>query len=195
MFFFVPIFRNIVFLVIITERFILFSKITWLVAAWSFLLSCVSNFINAPLLYCLHWVKCFPIAILSSIILKIFSKRLVPREQRKSILTRFNLENILSRLALETGTVNNNLIINSKSLQPLLLGAVTILRLVARYETPTSAGLRPATLLKKRLWHRSFPMDFAKFLRTPFFTEHLLWLPLQKQFSNFATSNHHKSYC
>ena len=29
--------------------------------------------------------------------------------------------------------------------------------------------LRPATLLKKRLWHRCFPVNFAKFLRTPFF--------------------------
>ena len=32
-------------------------------------------------------------------------------------------------------------------------------------------GLRPATLLKKRLWHRCFPVNFAKFLtaehRTP----------------------------
>ena len=28
--------------------------------------------------------------------------------------------------------------------------------------------LRSATLVKKRLWHRSFPVDFAKFLRTPF---------------------------
>ena len=31
----------------------------------------------------------------------------------------------------------------------------------------------PATLLKKRLWHRCFPVYFAKFLRAPFFTEHL----------------------
>ena len=30
------------------------------------------------------------------------------------------------------------------------------------------AVLRPATLLKKRLWHRCFPVNFAKFLRTPF---------------------------
>ena len=30
------------------------------------------------------------------------------------------------------------------------------------------AGLRPATLLKKRLWHRCFPVNFAKFLITPF---------------------------
>ena len=28
--------------------------------------------------------------------------------------------------------------------------------------------LRPATLLKKILWHRCFPVNFAKFLRTPF---------------------------
>ena len=30
------------------------------------------------------------------------------------------------------------------------------------------ADLRPATLLKKRLWHRCFPVNFVKFLRTPF---------------------------
>ena len=28
---------------------------------------------------------------------------------------------------------------------------------------------RPATLLKKRIWHRFFPVDFAKFLATPFY--------------------------
>ena len=30
------------------------------------------------------------------------------------------------------------------------------------------AGLRSATLLRKRLWHRFFPVNFAKFIRTPF---------------------------
>ena len=30
--------------------------------------------------------------------------------------------------------------------------------------------------LKKRLWHRCFPLNFAKFLRTHFLTEHLRWL-------------------
>ena len=30
------------------------------------------------------------------------------------------------------------------------------------------AGLRLATLLKKRLWHRYFPVNFVKFLRTRF---------------------------
>ena len=40
------------------------------------------------------------------------------------------------------------------------------------------AGLRLATLLKKKFWHRCFPVDFAKFLRTPFVIEHLWWLLL-----------------
>ena len=41
------------------------------------------------------------------------------------------------------------------------------------------------TLLKKRLWHRCFPVNFAKFLRTRFFTEHLWWLLLC--FTQFST--------
>ena len=40
--------------------------------------------------------------------------------------------------------------------------------------------LRPPTLLEKILWHMSFPVNFAKFLRTPFFTEHLRWLLLKR---------------
>ena len=40
------------------------------------------------------------------------------------------------------------------------------------------AGLRAATLLKKRLWHRCFAENFGKYLRTPFFSEHLRWLLL-----------------
>ena len=35
-----------------------------------------------------------------------------------------------------------------------------------------NAGLRLAILLKKELWHRCFPVNFAKFLRTPIFKEH-----------------------
>ena len=44
------------------------------------------------------------------------------------------------------------------------------------------AGLRSATLLKKRLQHRCFPVNFSKFLRTPFLTEHLRWLLLDLKF-------------
>ena len=37
---------------------------------------------------------------------------------------------------------------------------------------------RPATLLKKRLQYRCFPVNIPKFLRTAFFIEHLQWLLL-----------------
>ena len=38
-----------------------------------------------------------------------------------------------------------------------------------------------ATLLNKRLRHRCFPMNFTKFLRATFFTEHLRWLLFSKE--------------
>ena len=47
---------------------------------------------------------------------------------------------------------------------------------LSRNSQGNSEGLSPATLLKKRPWHRCFPVDFVKFLRTPSFTEHLCWL-------------------
>ena len=43
-------------------------------------------------------------------------------------------------------------------------------------------GLKLATLLKKRLWHRCFPVNFAKFLRTPLFTEDFQRLLLDSVF-------------
>ena len=41
------------------------------------------------------------------------------------------------------------------------------------------AGLRPATLLKKRLWHKSFPVNFVIFLRILFFIKYIWWLLLK----------------
>ena len=40
------------------------------------------------------------------------------------------------------------------------------------------AGLMSTTLLKKRIWHRCFPVNFVKFLRTPCSVEQLRWLLL-----------------
>ena len=37
------------------------------------------------------------------------------------------------------------------------------------------AGLKAYTCIRKRPQH-SFPVNFTKFLRTPFFIEHLRWL-------------------
>ena len=40
------------------------------------------------------------------------------------------------------------------------------------------AGLRPATLLKRRLQSRCLAVNIVKLFRTPFSTEHLRWLLL-----------------
>ena len=44
-------------------------------------------------------------------------------------------------------------------------------------------------LLKKILWHRCFPINFAKFLRTPFITEHLSSLLLDYFFDMNSLKN------
>ena len=43
---------------------------------------------------------------------------------------------------------------------------------------PLADYLKPATLLKKRLWHKCFPVNFAKFLRKSFFQNTSGWLLL-----------------
>ena len=64
---------------------------------------------------------------------------------------------------------------NSNSQKQSSIGVLLKTEAVAQ-----TCGRAPATLLKKRLWHRCFPVNFAKFLTTPFFTEHLWWLLLWK---------------
>ena len=67
----------------------------------------------------------------------------------------------------------------------------------ANKQTPVKTP-QPATLLKKKLWYRCFPVNFAKFLRTPFLTEHLrcLLLPVAKQLSglNPLSLSNNKNY-
>ena len=46
----------------------------------------------------------------------------------------------------------------------------------------------PATLLKKRLWHRYFPVNFANFLRTPFLQNTTGRLLLNRNFNIEITS-------
>ena len=43
-----------------------------------------------------------------------------------------------------------------------------------------SCRLKACNFFKTRLQHRCFPVKFAKFLRAPFFTEHLRWLLLER---------------
>ena len=51
-----------------------------------------------------------------------------------------------------------------------------------------AAGLRPATLLKKGLWHMCFPVNFAKFLRTTSFLQNSSGrLLLHRTFSTYLS--------
>ena len=59
------------------------------------------------------------------------------------------------------------------SLQPFYL-LITLFDCAFKFNLKT----RPATLLKNRLWHMCFLVNFAKFLRTPSLIEHLRWMLL-----------------
>ena len=63
-----------------------------------------------------------------------------------------------------------------KFTEMFLLATTTISTKANNSVSLKSLEPQPATLLKKRLWHRCFPVNFAKFLRALFFTEHLRWL-------------------
>ena len=59
----------------------------------------------------------------------------------------------------------------SRSVRKCVLGSSTKFtgkHLCQRPFLKRDSGFRPATLLKKRLWYRCFPLNFVKFLRTPF---------------------------
>ena len=47
--------------------------------------------------------------------------------------------------------------------------------------------LWPATLLIKKLWHRCFLVNFAKFFGTLLFLEHLWWLLLKSRWLGYTT--------
>ena len=71
--------------------------------------------------------------------------------------------------------------LHNKSYQPFCrkrISVLTGLKVLSLKCKCLFYSLRPATLLKKRLWHRCFLLNFAKFLRTSFLTEHVWWLLL-----------------
>ena len=98
---------------------------------------------------------------LRSFFSQLFDFSTVNRQEKKSSFERkheiicFMFRSSHQMCSIEIGVLKNFTKFTGKHLcQSLFLNKV--------------AGLRPATLLKKRLWHRCFPVNFAKFLRTPF---------------------------
>ena len=56
------------------------------------------------------------------------------------------------------------------------------------------AGIRPATLLKKRLWHKCFPVNFAKFLKTHFLQNNsgdCFWIFMREPQNCYGAYNFH----
>ena len=56
---------------------------------------------------------------------------------------------------------------------------IVVLKKFPNFTGKQVAGLQKCNFLKKKLQHRFFPVKFAKFLKTPCFTEHLQWVPLK----------------
>ena len=54
--------------------------------------------------------------------------------------------------------------------------------------------MKATNFIKKRLQHSCFSVNFAKFLRTAFFIEHLRWLPLNK-FSLYRQKQPAEVFC
>ena len=52
-----------------------------------------------------------------------------------------------------------------------------------------SFSIKLQALLKKRLWRRCFPVNFAKFLRTSFLIKYLRWLLLTLEFLKIVFSS------
>ena len=73
--------------------------------------------------------------------------------------------------------LNMTIFIHHRSIRPDVFCKKGVLRNFAKFTGKhlcqsiffNKVADRSATLLKKRLWHRCFPVNFAKFLRTPFF--------------------------
>ena len=86
-------------------------------------------------------------------------------ENKKSMKTQKIIKNILKVLQ----SVKSTLTSHQKSIQ----NCKCSLQKLQKQPQEVLCKNRPASLLKKRLWHWCFPMKFVKLLRTPFLTEHL----------------------
>ena len=53
-----------------------------------------------------------------------------------------------------------------------------VLKILQYSQENTFVGLQAFNFINKRLQHRCFPMNSAKFLKTDFFIEHFWWLLL-----------------
>ena len=79
----------------------------------------------------------------------------------------------------DVGTVVSEAVVRRFSVEKVFLEILQNSQENTRARASFLIKLQASSLIKKRdsgVWHRCFPVNFAKFLRIPFFTEHLRWL-------------------
>ena len=79
------------------------------------------------------------------------------------IASKVSPEAVAQRFSAKKGILRNF----AKLIGKTILPETYLIRLQA-------SGLRHATLFKKSLWHRCFPVNFTKFIRTSFLKKHLV---------------------
>ena len=107
---------------------------------------------------------------------------------------------ISSKIYLQLGQINLDLFL-VKITSPLELQLVLLRKLSCIFLVPPGSMKKRkmthekwSVILKKRLWHRCFLVNFVKSLRTPFFIEHLWWLLLLLECGWIAFEKATKSY-
>ena len=112
--------------------------------------------------------------MMESVVIKIegeeFTRKMVQCIHRLKFFMKHARKTILFRSSHQRCSLENVLLINFAKFAGKQLCQSLFFNKVG--------GLMPATLLKKRPWHRCFAVKFAKLLRTPFFIEPRVGLPL-----------------
>ena len=108
-------------------------------------------------------------------------KRCVTSLKNQQVKTIFlSKENYLSSVFKKGGFDYSEVVAQRRSVKKLFLEISQ--KFTGKHRTRASflikSQVRPATFFKKRLWHRCFPANFAKFPLTPFLKEHFRQLLL-----------------
>ena len=99
--------------------------------------------------------------------------RYFPMKFAKFLRTRFFVEHLRWLLLPEPEKIKKTKVSDVFKWYGKVAGVKWVIQLLNR-----NLVNRCSPFIKKRLWSKCFPVNFAKFLRTPLLTEHLRWLLL-----------------
>ena len=162
-----------------TEIFLMLYSINWpnFIAWLPFLLKILGN------MYIL--ITCFPCCDVINFEMSIFPHEQKSKSKNLKELLRWNKKYFPSFLNKINLSIQNKLFwkVKVRSSCPEVFCKKVFLEISQNSQENICARVPfliklQATLLKKRPWHRCFPVNFVKFLKSPFLTEHLRWLLL-----------------